>query len=143
MTTSRPSKRDLAEDLPQESLIEHNERLSPSIAKLQPATEASSEKVEWIDAATPGALLRNFDDSEAAGWETVLDDFDWNLVFRWERVGLLSNGLLGGPSAATIQWEIGQDAEPGRYRLVYNGDAKDLTGAITPFQGISSTFTVV
>jgi hypothetical protein len=141
--TSRPSKRDVSDDLPQERLIQQTERPSPSMDEIQPATDSATEKVELIDISTPGAVLRNIDHTESPGWITVLDDSDWDLVFRWERVGFLSNGLTGGQSAATLQWEIGEDAEPGKYRFVYNGDAKDLTGKITEFQGISSSFHVV
>jgi neutral ceramidase len=50
---------------------------------------------------------------------------------------------LGELSNATIEWEIGQEAIPRRYRFVYNGDAKDSVGKVTPFQGISETFEVI
>lgn len=34
------------------------------------------------------------------------------------------------------------DAAVGTYRIVHHGDAKSLTGAITPFTGTSRTFVV-
>jgi neutral ceramidase len=71
-------------------------------------------------------------------WQTVRSDDDWELVFRWRRTGKAAT-----PSEAEISWEIGADAAPGTYRILYNGDARDARGQITPFQGVSPAFVVV
>ncbi|KXJ96737.1 Neutral/alkaline nonlysosomal ceramidase [Microdochium bolleyi] len=71
-------------------------------------------------------------------WTRVRDDTDWQLVYSWTR----TNGFLG-TSTVTVSWETEADAEPGTYRLKYYGDAKAfLGGAIKPFEGTSSTFTL-
>jgi neutral ceramidase len=71
-------------------------------------------------------------------WKTVLDDYDWDLVIQWQRTK-----DAGKPSEAEITWEIGSDVKPGTYRLLYNGDSKNSSGDVTPFQGISPSFAVV
>lgn len=73
-------------------------------------------------------------------WKVVRDDGDWHLVFRWRR----TSELLG-TSEVDVTWETAADpvAEPGRYRLRYFGDAKGLTGKITPFEGVSGVFELV
>jgi neutral ceramidase len=65
-------------------------------------------------------------------WQRVADDGDWDTTYRWARTGLAG-------SKATITWKATQ---PGIYRIVHHGDAKALNGTITPFTGISRTFTV-
>jgi Neutral/alkaline non-lysosomal ceramidase, C-terminal len=109
--------------------------------------DALPDGEEWIDASAPGAIvMRTVDGVDVANdeeWETVLTDFDWELVFRWKRTSFISGSMLGGPSEATIEWEVGRDAQPGKYRFVYNGDAKDATGKIASFRGITGPFEVV
>ncbi|WP_327677371.1 neutral/alkaline ceramidase [Streptomyces sp. NBC_00467] len=70
-------------------------------------------------------------------WVRTLDDGDWETKYRWTRI----NGLTG-TSKATITWSIGAGAAPGTYRIVHFGDSKNLLGRITPFTGVSPTFTV-
>ncbi|MFD3439424.1 neutral/alkaline ceramidase [Streptomyces sp. NPDC058685] len=70
-------------------------------------------------------------------WVRTLDDGDWETKYRWTRL----NGLTG-TSKATITWSIGAGAAPGTYRIVHHGDSKNLLGKITPFTGVSPTFTV-
>ncbi|GAB3813334.1 neutral/alkaline ceramidase [Kribbella italica] len=65
-------------------------------------------------------------------WQRVADDSDWDTTYRWTRGGIAD-------SKATITWKAGA---PGTYRIVHHGDAKALTGTITPFTGTSRTFTV-
>jgi neutral ceramidase len=69
------------------------------------------------------------------GWVTVADDGDWSTVLRWRNEG-------SGRSAVTIIWTIPGDAEPGTYRIRFDGDAADTAGAITPFTGASDEFSV-
>ncbi|WP_199514838.1 neutral/alkaline ceramidase [Nucisporomicrobium flavum] len=68
-------------------------------------------------------------------WTTVSTDAEWQTIYRWKREYL-------GVSTAQITWTVPADAEPGTYRIVHHGDAKGVTGAITPFTGASRTFTV-
>lgn len=85
--------------------------------------------------------------SASGSWEVVRNDRDWNLLFHWKR----TNPVLGY-SHSTIEWQI-EDAyysvddpnplQGGTYRMHYYGDSKNAVGQITPFEGISETFTVV
>ncbi|EFE43952.1 hypothetical protein TRV_01275 [Trichophyton verrucosum HKI 0517] len=80
-------------------------------------------------------------------WEVVRDDFDWNLVYRWER-----KRPIIGTSEVTLEWTIEDDyysidnkkkLESGTYRLHYYGDSKaPVTGQITAFEGIGPAFKV-
>jgi len=75
---------------------------------------------------------------DGAGWTRVRDDSDWDLLFRWKRTEELT-----GQSTATAEWKIEPRTLPGTYRLRYYGDAKNLFGKITPFEGVSGAFEVV
>lgn len=68
-------------------------------------------------------------------WVNVANDGDWSTKYRWVRV-------FGAESAADISWAIPDNAAPGTYRIVHQGDAKSLTGAIKPFTGLSGVFEV-
>ncbi|MFH8371626.1 neutral/alkaline non-lysosomal ceramidase N-terminal domain-containing protein [Streptomyces sp. NPDC018031] len=68
-------------------------------------------------------------------WRTVADDGDWSTAFRWERDGLAA-------SRVTVSWDVPPGVPAGHYRVRYHGDAKGLTGGVTPFTGTSRTFTV-
>lgn len=71
-------------------------------------------------------------------WETVRDDSDWGLIFRWRRMSRLL-----GTSEVEITWEIEDWAPPGEYRLKYYGDAKQLLDKkMMAFEGTSRTFYV-
>ncbi|PSR81053.1 Neutral/alkaline nonlysosomal ceramidase [Coniella lustricola] len=78
-------------------------------------------------------------------WTTVRDDNDWHLVYTWEQTDTLL-----GYSQVTITWETETTsnsatapyAEAGTYRVVYNGDAKNVLGTITAFTGTSDSFTL-
>ncbi|TVY80554.1 Neutral ceramidase [Lachnellula suecica] len=73
----------------------------------------------------------------SGNWTTVRDDSDWFLVYTWTRV----NGLTG-TSNVVISWETETYADPGTYRIRYNGDSKNLFGTITAFTGVSNNFTL-
>jgi neutral ceramidase len=68
-------------------------------------------------------------------WTTVSTDSEWQTLYRWKREYL-------GVSTAQITWNVPAGAAPGTYRIVHHGDAKSLTGRITPFTGTSRTFSV-
>ncbi|KAJ2903613.1 putative neutral ceramidase protein [Zalerion maritima] len=77
-------------------------------------------------------------DEDTEEWTQVRDDYDWFLVYTWER----TNWLLGY-SEVTISWETEDYAEEGTYRIRYYGDSKALlTGSITAFEGASDEFTL-
>ncbi|WBQ04816.1 neutral/alkaline ceramidase [Kribbella sp. CA-293567] len=65
-------------------------------------------------------------------WQRVADDGDWDTRYQWARTGVAD-------SKATITWKA---TEPGTYRILHHGDSKALNGTITPFTGMSRTFTV-
>lgn len=71
-------------------------------------------------------------------WTQVRSDYDWYLVYTWER----TNSVLGY-SEVTITWETETYATPGTYRIVYNGDQKNILGTITAFSGTSDSFQLV
>ncbi|MGX1315284.1 neutral ceramidase [Streptomyces calvus] len=73
---------------------------------------------------------------EADGaWRTVADDGDWSTRFHWERDGIAASRI-------TVTWDIPQGTAPGAHRIVYHGDAKSLTGNVTPFTGRTPAFLV-
>ena len=72
---------------------------------------------------------------EDGTWRTVADDGDWSTRFRWSRWGLAASRI-------EVSWDIPPGTRPGEYRVTYHGDARDLFGRITPFRGVSRTFTV-
>ncbi|KAI9699628.1 MAG: hypothetical protein M1836_002662 [Candelina mexicana] len=76
--------------------------------------------------------------SSSGVWETVRDDADWALVFKWKR----TNSVLG-TSEVEIVWEIERGVEEGMYRIRYFGHHKTpLSGEINPFEGTSAGFSV-
>ena len=83
--------------------------------------------------------------TDGKNWRVVRSDEDWDLVFHWRRTSEVM-----GTSQVEIVWEIGAMAEagdglpePGVYRLRYYGDSKSLTGTVTAFEGVSSSFTLL
>lgn len=78
---------------------------------------------------------------DGAGWRTIATDGDPYTMFDWERTG----GPLSATSVATVTWEV-RNAEPGTYRIVYNGLAKQsflgLGVKYRKFVGTSSAFVI-
>ncbi|MEV0509187.1 neutral/alkaline ceramidase [Nocardia tengchongensis] len=70
-------------------------------------------------------------------WAGEFDDNDWCTEMHWSRPA-------GQPAASVIriQWTIPDAIGPGRYRIRYSGDARDLSGATTPITGLSPEFDV-
>ncbi|MGW7055100.1 neutral/alkaline ceramidase [Streptomyces sp. NPDC054887] len=112
---------------------------------LVPARETyrAGERVEVVFAgAHPGndlhrghTFLKVQRQEPGGAWYTVADDGDWATRFHWKRDGLAA-------SRVTVTWDIPPGAVPGSHRIVYHGDSRSITGAITPFTGTSPTFTV-
>jgi neutral ceramidase len=81
-----------------------------------------------------GTYLR-VEHQDGDGWHTVRDDGDWETRFHWSR-------RAQGSSEVTVTWDVPPTAEPGRYRISYEGDARGTTGVIVPFTGVSPAFEV-
>lgn len=72
---------------------------------------------------------------EGGDWSRVADDGDWATRFHWKR-----RGRAG--SHVSVRWEVPADANPGRYRLVHHGTARNGNGTLTPFTATTREFTV-
>ena len=68
-------------------------------------------------------------------WVVVAVDGNYETRFRWVRVGT-------DQSQCTVEWDITSLAQAGTYRIRHEGVSKSLLGTLTPYTGISSTFTV-
>ncbi|MBP2473676.1 neutral ceramidase [Crossiella equi] len=103
-------------------------------------TKGQQVKVEFAG-AHPNNNLHHGDSylevqrQEGSAWKRAHDDGDWSTKFQWARWGVAA-------SRVTITWDIPANAAPGRYRILYRGDAKALTTQITAFSGTSPEFTV-
>jgi neutral ceramidase len=72
---------------------------------------------------------------QGRAWQTWATDGDWSTRYRWRRT-------LGAASVADIDWAIPAGTPPGRYRIVHQGDAKNLIGQVSPFTGQTRAFAV-
>lgn len=106
-----------------------------------PAHIQAGEKVQAVFwSAHPKNNLRTEDTFleiqrlEDHQWKTVLDDSDWNTIYRWQRKGIAQ-------SLVTIEWQTKQNTPKGIYRIVHHGDAKQ-NGQINSFSGTSQAFQV-
>jgi neutral ceramidase len=72
-----------------------------------------------------------------SAWQPARDDGDPYTAFDWVDSSVLGNGA----STVTVTWLL-RNAEPGTYRIVYNGLAKVAAGSYMPFHGTSSPFVV-
>lgn len=70
-------------------------------------------------------------------WVEVRNDWDWYLSLTWTR-----EDTVLGTSNVVLSWESESYAEAGMYRLHYYGDAKNVLGDISSFEGISNNFTL-
>ena len=71
-------------------------------------------------------------------WTRVRDDSDWDLIFHWRRTSTVL-----GTSEVKVDWELGEAARGGKYRIRYWGASKTpITGSIVQFEGMSGTFIV-
>ncbi|MEO6795285.1 MAG: neutral/alkaline non-lysosomal ceramidase N-terminal domain-containing protein [Mycobacterium sp.] len=69
------------------------------------------------------------------GWSTVADDGDWSTTFRWRRAGRRG-------STITVTWTVPSDTAAGRYRLLYQGDARQQDGRLSAFTGATEPFDI-
>jgi neutral ceramidase len=92
------------------------------------------------DPRIQGSYLRVQREAGGGKWVDVAYDWDWDTVYRWERVPCFPTY---GCSHATVEWRIPRDAPPGRYRLVHHGHWKSgWDGKARPYTGTSRVFTV-
>ena len=75
-------------------------------------------------------FLENFTNSIETEWETVLTDTDLETTIKWCR----TNHILG-ESIVEIKWSIGDNTEPGFYRVRHVGYYK-VSIEIFPFIGL-------
>ena len=68
-------------------------------------------------------------------WITLHDDHGPSTIYKWER-DFVANSKI------TITWVIPVNTEPGEYRICHYGNSKDILGNVSPYQGVSGTFTV-
>lgn len=108
---------------------------------------ASYSRGDSISAIFVGANPRNnlrlegtftaVEQFDGGSWAQVRSDADWSLVYTWTR-----DDALLGTSHVTIAWESESTAAAGMYRIRYYGDWKALGGTVTPFEGVSGSFTL-
>lgn len=102
------------------------------------ANPRNNLRLEGTFVAVEKRVARGRGPGTAEEWETVRDDRDWDLRFKWKRT---SKAL--GFSEVEVVWETGVGrVEPGVYRLRYFGDAKSITGSVSEFEGTSGSFTI-
>jgi len=69
-------------------------------------------------------------------WNIILNDGDFETKFEWQRSGLTA-------SLITITWQIPPWTPSGIYRISTFGTSKDWLGNLTPYNGTSSSFSVL
>ncbi|KAM7208704.1 Neutral/alkaline nonlysosomal ceramidase [Naviculisporaceae sp. PSN 640] len=113
----------------------------------QEGTYVAVEKLITRPSTPAGAEWTSKEEEEVKEeWQVVRTDVDWDLVFHWRRTSEVM-----GTSVVEIVWEMGalkgaipgSEADAGVYRLRYYGDSRSLSGTITPFEGVSSSFDLV
>ncbi|KAF8781378.1 Neutral ceramidase like protein [Argiope bruennichi] len=63
-------------------------------------------------------------DPANGNWTIVATDADWETKFQWKRTNMVL-----GHSEATANWEIPEDAQPGRYRIQHFGQGVTTSAA--------------
>ena len=71
---------------------------------------------------------------EGDKWVDVAKDSDFSTKFNWKRKGISA-------SEVTMEWDT-TEAEPGTYRMVYNGTSRAPGNHDTEFQGVTGSFQV-
>ena len=69
-------------------------------------------------------------------WEYFAGDNHPDTFFEWKRVGVAG-------SKVTVRWVPPKDAQAGRYRIRYTGDAKVSASKMTSFEGVTRPFQVM
>ncbi|MBJ8344727.1 neutral/alkaline non-lysosomal ceramidase N-terminal domain-containing protein [Antrihabitans sp. YC2-6] len=82
-----------------------------------------------------GDTYLTVDRKTAGGWTRTADDGDWSTKLLVEQDGLATT--------ITITWDIPAGQEPGTYRITYRGDARDISGRLTPINAATREFAVL
>ncbi len=70
-------------------------------------------------------------------WETIAHDWDFNTVYRWERIGIAY-------AYGHVYWKIPMDTPAGVYRMTHSGHYKfGWNQKIYAYEGVSNSFKVV
>ena len=97
------------------------------------------EKVNTVEVCreeTIGCDTVTVCEDQVNGYSPVANDWDPETIYHWKRSGIAN-------SKVTISWTIPANAEPGQYRIRHFGNWKSgWTGAISPYEGVSSVFNV-
>ncbi|KAE9177371.1 Neutral ceramidase B [Phytophthora fragariae] len=88
------------------------------------------------------SLVSSFCDVQKLGvdgsFTTTMTDAHWDVRYRWER-------YLDAESKNSCEWNIragGRTSQPGTYRFVHRGYAKNSEGKLVAYEGTSNAFTV-
>ncbi len=101
---------------------------------------AGQQVLVRFSGANPNSNLRRDDTylsverADGDGWVREYDDSDWYTKILFDNSGPFTN--------TTVTWDIPPRQQPGKYRIVYYGDARSLSGKLTPFVGTSTEFDV-
>ncbi|MBJ8338758.1 neutral/alkaline ceramidase [Antrihabitans sp. YC3-6] len=71
---------------------------------------------------------------DGAAWKRIADDGDWSTKL------LVEQNLL--VTTVTVTWDIPSGQQPGTHRIVYQGDARDISGRVFPIRGASREFEI-
>lgn len=82
-----------------------------------------------------GSTFLTVEMATGSGWGRVADDGDWSTRFHWRRVGRHGSRIV-------VSWEVPAAVAAGRYRLVYQGEARGPDGTDAPFVGRTEPFEV-
>ncbi|WP_367607440.1 neutral/alkaline ceramidase [Legionella sp. W05-934-2] len=75
--------------------------------------------------------------NKAGRWETIAHDWDFDTLYRWERIFIAY-------AYGHVYWKIPTDILPGTYRIKHAGHYKfGWNGKIYPYEGVTKTFTVI
>ncbi|KIW03819.1 uncharacterized protein PV09_05119 [Verruconis gallopava] len=131
-------------------VIQDNPPLGKNFGDVLKQPNATYARGAVINATFVGANPRNnlrqeqtftaVEQQNGSSWTVIRNDFDWYLSLTWYR-----DDTLTGTSHVDVSWETegeGDSIQPGTYRLHYWGDAKNIFGQITAFEGISNSFTL-
>jgi neutral ceramidase len=131
-------------------VIQDNPPFGKKFGDVTKQPSASYARGAVVNATFIGANPRNnlrqegtftaVEQQNGASWTVVRNDVDWYLSLTWYR-----DDTLTGTSHVDLSWETageGDSIQPGTYRLHYYGDSRNIFGQITPFEGISSSFTL-
>ncbi|XP_044262814.1 neutral ceramidase-like [Tribolium madens] len=84
-----------------------------------------------------GSTYISVEQSVGDNWVLVASDANWETRFYWKRTNPTT-----GESEVTIEWDIGQNVEPGQYRIRHNGHYKEKSGEIRAYEGVTKTFNI-